>query len=121
MKKTFFKHRGSRISNTPSKSQKVTRLAKWTIYIALLLRLAYEIYLHNTTGRPMPNLIFYILLLSAPAQIYNILAYRNSHKGNSTELKRFDHMILRNILLAVVIVFVFVVISVLRAIHMFSH
>ncbi|MGI6028786.1 MAG: hypothetical protein ACOX81_05215 [Candidatus Heteroscillospira sp.] len=80
-----------------------------TIRIAVLICAAYEIYLRVTTGRPTSHLLLYFFLLTAPAQIYKMVEARNAHKGDKEELKKYDRMFLRCVLLAIAIVGVVVV------------
>lgn len=99
------------------RSMKAAYIAYRTIHIAVLLYFAYEIYLRITTGRPTSNLLIYFLLLTAPAKIYKNIEDRNARKGNPEELRKYDKMILRSIIIGLCIVTVFVIVSVLVAIN----
>lgn len=98
-------------------SMKAAYIVYRTTHIAVLLYFGYELYLRVTTGRPISNLLIFFLLLTAPAKIYKNIQDRNIRKENPEELRRYDKMILRSIIIGLGIVTVFVIISVFVAIN----
>ncbi len=86
---------------------KVAHIAFRIIQIAVLLSFAYEMYLRITTGRPTSNILFYFLLLTIPAKIYNIVLTRNTVKKDSEEQREYDQIVLRSILIGVGFVILF--------------
>lgn len=103
--------------NEKSRQMKAAYIAYRTIQAVVLIYSAYEIYLNITTGREKSNLLFCFLLLTIPAWIYHMIASRNACKSNKEELKKYDKMIVRGVVLGVGIVLFLVVATVLYAVN----
>lgn len=87
------------------------------IAIAVLLYVVYGLYIHVTTGRPMSKLPTYYLLLTVPVGIWRVVSIRRSFSDSSVERKKFNKIVLRSVLIAILIVSLVVIATALYAIN----
>jgi len=94
--------------NNGSTEVSTVQLVFRIVYVLILLYCTYEIYLNIRYGYPKSHLLFYLLLLSAPAGVYRMVSARNEKKGDTEALRKHDKTFILYILLAIIITFVFI-------------
>ena len=98
-----------------TRSEKIMYMLRWVLGAILLLLAAYRIYLYAATGQHAPRPLI-VSLLGVLFGIFCIIRVRNNHQDSDEERRKFNKIVIRSILLAILIVFCVIVATVLYAI-----